>query len=234
VIVGSLLLILIAVATLGLGLVRGSNVLLVGSIAASLLAAIALVIGARRSAAARAAADDQFDDGLDVDGDEPAPHGAEEFLDTPMDLAREAGRRRESGTVYGRDGMDVTAVTGRVTETLVEDEPVRGVSIPSQSPVNGRSMLDAEVIEDDDLADEDPPDEPAPQFVLAADAARVAQMTADVLVIDGRPRYHQAGCVHLLGRESEPVPVGEAVELGFTPCSLCEPDSVLLAEARRV
>ena len=26
----------------------------------------------------------------------------------------------------------------------------------------------------------------------------------------------------------------EAIELGFTPCSLCEPDSALLAEARRV
>ncbi len=59
-------------------------------------------------------------------------------------------------------------------------------------------------------------------------------MSAEVLVIDGRPRYHQAGCVHLLGRESEPLPVSEAVELGFTPCSLCEPDSALLAEARRV
>ena len=60
-------------------------------------------------------------------------------------------------------------------------------------------------------------------------------MSADVLVVDGRPRYHLAGCVHLLGRgESEPLPVAEAVELGFTPCSLCEPDSALLAEARRV
>jgi hypothetical protein len=59
-------------------------------------------------------------------------------------------------------------------------------------------------------------------------------MSVDVLVIDGRPRYHLAGCVHLLGRDSEPLPVGEAVELGFTPCSLCEPDSALLADARRV
>ena len=59
-------------------------------------------------------------------------------------------------------------------------------------------------------------------------------MTAPVLVIDGRPRYHQAGCVHLLGRDSEPLPVSEAVELGFTPCSLCEQDSALLADARRV
>jgi hypothetical protein len=80
----------------------------------------------------------------------------------------------------------------------------------------------------------DPPDEPAPQQVSAADAARVGRMLNEVLVVDGRPRYHLAGCVHLLGRESEPLPVSEAIELGFTPCSLCEPDSALLADARRV
>jgi hypothetical protein len=58
-------------------------------------------------------------------------------------------------------------------------------------------------------------------------------MSTDVLVVDGRPRYHLAGCVHLLGREIERLPVSEAVELGFTPCGLCEPDTALLAEARR-
>jgi hypothetical protein len=59
-------------------------------------------------------------------------------------------------------------------------------------------------------------------------------MSVDVLVVDSRPRYHLATCTHLLGRRSEPVPVGEAVELGFTPCGRCEPDSALLAEAHRV
>jgi len=88
---------------------------------------------------------------------------------------------------------------------------------------------------DDDAGDldADPPDEPAPQLVSAADVARVARLTTEVLVVDGRPRYHLAGCVHLLGRQSEPLPVGEAVQLGFTPCSLCEPDSALLADVRR-
>ena len=57
--------------------------------------------------------------------------------------------------------------------------------------------------------------------------ARVAVMNAEVLVIDGRPRYHIRGCVHLLGRESEPLPVSEAIELGFTPCGVCEPNTAL-------
>ncbi|MBX6358358.1 MAG: hypothetical protein IRZ05_21215, partial [Micromonosporaceae bacterium] len=52
-IVTSVLLILVAVTLLVLGLVSGASELLVASIAASLLAAIALVIGARQAAAAR-------------------------------------------------------------------------------------------------------------------------------------------------------------------------------------
>jgi hypothetical protein len=89
-------------------------------------------------------------------------------------------------------------------------------------------------VRDDDFDDEDPPDEPVAQRVSAADAARVARMSTEVLVIDGRPRYHVAGCVHLLGRPYEPLVVAEAVDLGFSPCGLCEPDSALLADARRV
>jgi hypothetical protein len=103
----------------------------------------------------------------------------------------------------------------------------------------------ANVTDDDHLADEPDAgyrdeesddgylaDEPAIQQVSTADAVRVSRMSTEVLVVDGRPRYHLAGCVHLLGRDSEPLPVAEAVELGFSPCVLCEPDSALLANAR--
>lgn len=187
-IVSSLLLIVGAAAMLGLGLWQSSSGLLSGSIAASLLAAIVLVVGARRAAGARSAAAAPAGDGL---AGEPAgaPPGG-------TDPAAEA-----------------------VTMTI----PVQGA--PGREPGHEPEYLDDDV---------DPPDEPAPQQVSAADAARVGRMLTEVLVVDGRPRYHLPGCVHLLGRESEPLPVGEAVELGFTPCSLCEPDSALLADARRV
>src|SRR5437763_2402332 len=226
-IVGSLLLILVAVAMLGLGLVQGSNAFLVGSIAASVLAAVALVVGARRAAAARAVPGADAYDGL---GDDDTPVRGEK-----RSAADRPHRRRTEGTGYGREGTG-RAGTEPAAGTVLEDERDlderdRG-AIPNQSAGDGRGRADAEL--DDDLDDEDPPDEPAAQIVPPADAARVARMSAPVLVIDGRPRYHQAGCVHLLGRESEPLPVSEAVELGFTPCSLCEPDSALLADARRV
>jgi hypothetical protein len=50
-------------------------------------------------------------------------------------------------------------------------------------------------------------------------------------VVDGRPRYHLADCPHLVGRLTEPLPVAEAVELGFSPCGLCRPVDRLVARA---
>ncbi|BBH66956.1 hypothetical protein ACTI_36410 [Actinoplanes sp. OR16] len=77
--------------------------------------------------------------------------------------------------------------------------------------------------------DDDPDDEPLPQSVRPADAVLVARLDAEVLVVDGRPRYHMADCPHLVGRLTEPLPVNEAVELGFSPCGLCRPVDRLVA-----
>ena len=52
-IVGSLLLIVVAVGLLVVGLLQGADALLVASIGASLLAAVALIVGGRQAAAAR-------------------------------------------------------------------------------------------------------------------------------------------------------------------------------------
>ncbi|UQU68789.1 hypothetical protein COUCH_29630 [Couchioplanes caeruleus] len=80
---------------------------------------------------------------------------------------------------------------------------------------------------------DDPDDEPPPQRVRPADAVRVARMDAEVVVVDGRPRYHLADCPHLPGRSTEALPVAEAVELGFSPCGLCRPVDRLVAAATR-
>ncbi|AEV82666.1 hypothetical protein ACWT_1647 [Actinoplanes sp. SE50] len=81
---------------------------------------------------------------------------------------------------------------------------------------------------------DDPDDEPLPQAVRPADAVQVARFDTEVLVVDGRPRYHMADCPHLVGRLTEPLPAAEAVELGFSPCGLCRPvDRLLGANARR-
>jgi hypothetical protein len=218
VIIGSLLLILVAVTLLVVGLANGSSVLLISSIAASLLAAVALVVGARQAAAARAEA------GF-ADDDERERAGAEE--DERELKALTAGPATES--LARRAGPAHGQAPHQSDGTVFFGSPV-AVAEPEVGHPTGHPLDPAADVAEAELLDgDDPPDEPAEQYVSPADAARVAQMTADVLVIDGRPRYHLDGCVHLLGRDSEPLPVSEAVELGFSPCGRCEPDSALLA-----
>lgn len=46
----------------------------------------------------------------------------------------------------------------------------------------------------------------------------------DVWVVDGRPRYHRKGCDMMHDQPAEAIPLSQATEDGFIPCSLCEPD----------
>lgn len=119
-----------------------------------------------------------------------------------------------------RDGVGVVPPSGRAGEHA----PVMGRE-PEPEPQPQQEWVGGGVDE------EDPKDEPPIERRPARVAAAAARVETDVFVIDGRPRYHVAGCVHLLGRDSEPLPAAEAVELGFTPCGLCEPDSALAADA---
>jgi hypothetical protein len=106
-------------------------------------------------------------------------------------------------------------------------------ALPEDRPVAGHDDPDA-TDEFDEPDPDDPDDEPLPQAVRPADAVRVARLDAEVLVVDGRPRYHLADCRHLVGRLTEGLPVAEAVELGFSPCGLCRPvDRLVAAAARR-
>jgi hypothetical protein len=45
----------------------------------------------------------------------------------------------------------------------------------------------------------------------------------DVWVIDGRPRYHRRACEIIQGQNAEAVPLSQATDDGFIPCSLCQP-----------
>ncbi|MFF3854916.1 hypothetical protein [Micromonospora sp. NPDC002575] len=201
--VASLLLILVAVVLLVVGLTGGSSGLLAASIAASLLAAVALVVGARQAAATRAAAA-RVDP--DPSGERRPPAGR-----APWDAAEPPA------------GPDIPAQ--RVSSTLDADDP--GWRQPPGSPA-----ADADLPADAAGETLSLPDEPPALRVSPADAALVAALDAEVQVVDGRPRYHLSDCLHLYGREAEPLPVGEAVRLGFTPCARCAPDDVLLADAQ--
>jgi hypothetical protein len=229
-----------AVILLGYGLLEGSNLYLVASILTSLVAALALVIGSRRNGrAAVAAAIEQ----------EEAAGGRRRVRQDKLVAAGVGGRGgdRVPPTDEYTDHDDLVSHETTMLDVGRRGVPAQAAGGPSERPYQAAyqteppAAYDADDDDDDDDGDEefdgdvdaDPADEPPAQRVSPAEAARVAQLDDDVLVIDGRPRYHLPGCVHLLGREHESLPVGEAVELGFSPCGLCEPDSTLLARTRR-
>ncbi|GAB3661274.1 hypothetical protein [Glycomyces tarimensis] len=127
-----------------------------------------------------------------------------------------------------RIGLDDTPTTelpviaGRVfepTDYAVDREPEIRFETPPKRVAAGSHAADSVP----DLRDE-----PSEQRITRVDAAALMRLDAEVAVVDGRPRFHAPSCVHLVGRDPEPLPVAEAVELGFTPCSLCEPASRLL------
>lgn len=236
-IAASLLLILVAVVLLGIGLARGDNASLIGSIAASLLAAITLVIGARRIAGDGMDEPDELDDGFGGETEDPGdrspaePDGFGGGVRVEAEDAERDDRVRDDAE-RDDDGVPVSGrPAGRTEQTMAT---AATAEIPAQAGTPTDAAQDGPVGQpDSDEDDEDPPDEPPPQVVSPADAARVARLSDEVLVVDGRPRYHLADCDHLLGRPAEPLPVSEAVELGFTPCGRCAPASALLARATR-
>jgi hypothetical protein len=251
-IVGSLLLILAAVTLLVIGLAQGSSPLLISSIVASLLAAVALVVGARQAAvrSGRVARVREAAGGAEPDAF--APGGAEPDAFAlgasagesarPAEQVSPAAHRADPGDEPGAADADHGSEPAYGSEPAFADDPVpvgtaarRGSAAPHQRAAAGPGDAAPDPARDVDLVEpdpEDPADEPRAQRVAPADAAQLAVTTIEVLVVDGRPRYHVTGCPHLTGRETEAVPVAEAIDLGFTPCGICRPVDRLTAAAR--
>lgn len=240
-IVGSLLLILVAVGLLVVGLANGSSLLLITSIAASLLAAVALVVGARQAAAGRASADP---DGQSESRWRRDRRSAAEQTDSARRRAPTVPTQH-SPTASGADGSgwrqppeapvtDEAPGLGTQRAASADPGPVTEDPTPVSAPSGSASGWPPDGPADPDPLDDELSDEPAAQPVSPDQVARLGRLAAEVLVVDGRPRYHLDGCPQLLGRETEPLPVSEAVELGFTSCARCTPATVLLAGVRPV
>ncbi|MET8084377.1 hypothetical protein [Micromonospora sp. NPDC005237] len=253
-IVASLLLILVAVVLLVFGLAGGSSILLTISIAASLLAAVALVVGARQAAANRATADpgragprdratfrraSQAQPGFAygpplAEPDVPVQHvpstvgnggtGWRQPPEPPSDPDAappfDAAPSFDAAPPFEPEAPLVTPADGSRSSP---------VSPASPFVARGDEAYPANTMSVDALADE-----PAEQPITPAEAARVSRLPDPVVVVDGRPRYHLAGCRRLAGRVPETLPVAEAVELGFTPCATCAPATALLTDARPI
>ncbi|TWG08767.1 hypothetical protein [Saccharopolyspora dendranthemae] len=66
-----------------------------------------------------------------------------------------------------------------------------------------------------------------------SNAAKSADQDAEVVVVDERPRYHVRTCEWLGEAKTLPLKLGEARELGFTPCARCAPNATIAAEPRQ-
>lgn len=62
--------------------------------------------------------------------------------------------------------------------------------------------------------------------------AVVSELEVEVVVVDEYPRYHVTSCTWLETRDTIPLGIGEARQLGFTPCALCKPDAEIAVQHR--
>lgn len=120
----------------------------------------------------------------------------------PAEAAEEAARDEEPAKVEP-DQTELLPVVGEVDEVAeVADEPVAESG------------------------------DPAEEATAPADAELVATLDVEVVVVDEYPRYHVLECVWIADRDTIPIAVNEARDLGFTPCARCTPDAQLAAAHR--
>lgn len=224
-----------AIGLLVAGLLRADPDLVWSSIGASAVGGLAVVAASiQRGRAARRS-------GAAAEAGNPTPPPA--VLSTPIGSAPLAApepeltpeTRLESTKTRSRaePALPEPAVPEPlVPESLATPDPDSAKGDPPEDRAAAGADGDLDSVDTDDDAQPDPPDEPAEEDVDMADLLIVIDLTDEVLVVDLRPRYHLAPCNHLDGREAIPLPVNEAREDGFTPCTRCGPDALLAAAAR--
>lgn len=197
-----LILVLAALGLLVTALATGSSLWAWLSIAASLLAAVALFLDwlrrrkRQRKDAAAEADDETAEVAADTD-EEPADEDA-----------------------AGADEPD----TETEDEEEAEDEPT-AEPVAEQEPIPHERAST--------VPGDDPHTPPREEDTDVADVLLVSELDDQVMVIDEQPRYHLPECGWLTDKDTIPITVSEARELGFTPCARCGPDATLVARARK-
>jgi hypothetical protein len=239
----SLVLLAAAGVLLVVGILQGGTVLLLASIVTTVAAAGLLYLGVRRrdgapeQATATAAPDASAAQRTEVPAAAKGSDGSTPVAHRP---AKASGGR--PSTAPGPAATEPAPIgSGDVPPVRTGDAPPvkaatsAGVGAGAGGPDGGSAdrtavrTAEAAGAAPAESVDDDPPDEPAIEGSTLGDLARIAALDDEVVVVDGRPRYHLRECGTLDGRESEGLPVSEAAELGFTPCAQCAPVAGLLA-----
>jgi hypothetical protein len=202
----------VALACLVLGVLFASTPWLIGSLVASVVAALMLYRRRSRVVAARTLAPPATVD--------PAPVATAMVTGTAF-----AGRDTGGGVaVAAPSDLRVWVVDGRPGYHLGQcpllDDLPSGV-IPERVPLS-------QALEDGFVPC--PTCAPSEDRLVAGSAAAVPAASAtaapaadEVWVVDGRPRYHRPDCAALAGQPGEAISYLQAVEDGFVPCSICLP-----------
>ncbi|QFU87983.1 hypothetical protein [Amycolatopsis sp. YIM 10] len=205
-----LVLVLVAAGLVVAGLITANTLWAWVSVGVSVVAGIVMLAEwlRRRKRAAAAAA-------------EPAPASAEEKAKPDADSDSDADA--VEGEVAGELPLD---------EEPAEKEPAAATAV---LPAAGDSEKSAEpepeaVAEAGESAAAT--GDPGEEDTDAADLLVVSSLDVEVLVVDEYPRYHLADCTWLIERDTIPIAVSEARDLGFTPCDRCGPDATLAAAHR--
>jgi hypothetical protein len=140
---------------------------------------------------------------------------------TTVDTARRAGEEPPvAGGTPSVPGPDGAATTGASA-----DGPA-GASAAEEAADGPLAASSASPPVSDELPD------PPVEEVEVTDLLLVVDLKDEVLVVDEHPRYHLAGCAHVAGRTTIPLPLDEARTDGFTPCAVCAPDRNLAERVR--
>jgi hypothetical protein len=211
VILAALLLVLAGAGLFVAGLLTGVTLLYWACVAVCVLAAVLLVVARRQMTASPA-----------VGPALRAPEPATRATTTPSAAVIQVG---PPGTAPVQTAVvESTAVVPTGRAAAVGRPP--GYGSPAGDGARGNGGPGDQAAPVSELGD--PPVEEAE----VTDLLLVVDVTDEVLVIDERPRYHLAGCVHLVGRTPIPLPLDEAKADGFTPCAECEPDRNLAERVR--
>lgn len=225
-----LILVLAALAGVVTALITANSLWAWISIGLSVLAGIVLFVDwMRRRSATPAALDEP------VAAEQADKAGTAEKAEDTEDrevVATEAADTSKDGTEASPATESVEPATKDTASTAML--PATG-ELGTDDPADGAADADEGTTSDDvDTAPAARLDAiPGEEETDAADLLIVSELDVEVVVVDEYPRYHLTDCGWLADRDTIPIEVAEARELGFTPCARCGPDAILAAAHRR-
>ena len=222
-----LVLVLAALGLLVTALLTANTIWAWVSVVLSVLAGLILLVDWLRRRRKKPAAEAEpetadSDDSADKDDADDAVDEEKVAGELPEAEKSPVAEQTELMPSAGDLDSSATAIIVPVPDEDTKDEPVEDVGEPADSEEEEAAPVRAK----DDSGD------PGEEQTDASDLLIVSELEDQVVVVDEYPRYHLVECVWLAERDTIPIEVSEARQLGFTPCVRCGPDTKLAAKHR--